>query len=48
MRDFYFKDKASGSAFRGITPSNDEDCPPFDYYTGYRMQNLRIKLSLSK
>lgn len=32
MRDFYFKDKASGSAFRGITPYNDEDCPPFDYY----------------
>ena len=32
MREFYFKDKKRNIAYRGIAPSNDVNCPPFDYY----------------
>lgn len=32
MREFYFKDKSKNIAYRGIMPSNDVNCPPFDYY----------------
>lgn len=32
MREFYFNDKSKNVAFRGIVPSNDVNCAPFDYY----------------
>ncbi len=32
MREFYFKDKKSNSAYRGVVPHNDVNCPPFDYF----------------
>lgn len=32
MREFFFKDKLKNISFRGIMPSNDVNCPPFDYY----------------
>ena len=32
MREFYFKDKKTNVAYRGIAPNNDVDCPPFDFF----------------
>lgn len=32
MREFYFNDKKTNIAFRGIVPSNDVNCAPFDYF----------------
>lgn len=32
MREFYFKDKKTNAAYRGVVPHNDVDCPPFDYF----------------
>lgn len=32
MKDFYFKDKNTNVAYRGYQPTNDRDCPPFDYF----------------
>ena len=51
MREFYFKDKNTNVAYRGIMPHNDIDCLPFDYYRisfAYNMANqvediLKIK-----
>ena len=32
VREFYFKDKKTNAAYRGVVPHNDVDCPPFDYF----------------
>lgn len=32
MREFYFKDKKTNTAYRGVVPNNDVNCPPFDYF----------------
>lgn len=32
MREFYYKDKNTNVAFRGMEPANDEDWPPFDFF----------------
>ena len=32
MREFYFKDKKTNAAYRGVVPHNDVNCPPFDYF----------------
>ena len=32
MQEFYFKDKKKNVAFRGVMPTTEIDCLPFDYY----------------
>lgn len=32
MREIYFKDKKTNVAFRGLMPTTDIDCLPFDYF----------------
>lgn len=38
MREFFFKDKSKNIAYEGIMPSNDVDCPPFDYYRYFQAE----------
>ena len=55
MRDFYLKDKRTNIAFRGIQPTTDINCPPFDYFRlghAYNFANifqdrLKVKCPIS-